>query len=147
METFCSFSTNFSAAFAGRTSDIWRDIQITVNCFLKKNKIHAYAVVNVMRVHKSCCMKLLKPGALFKDASNAQSFQHRGNVCCLPVPKGHTYSTGFEMCRTNWKKEVGFGVRPHVLFTCEDMAQHRLITGKKMKMLEKGGPRKRLLMV
>lgn len=63
-----------------------------------------------MRAHKSCCVKLLKPGAVFKDTSNAESFQRRGNVCCLPVPKGHTYSTGFEMCRTNWKKEVGFGV-------------------------------------
>lgn len=59
MKTFCSFPTNFSAAFAGRTIDIWRDIliQITVNCFKKKN--HAYAAENVMRAaHKSYCVKL-----------------------------------------------------------------------------------------
>lgn len=78
MKTFCSSSTDFSAAFTGRTIDIWRDIliQITVNCFLKKIKIHAYAVENVMRAHKSYCVKLLKLGAVFKDASNAESFQH-----------------------------------------------------------------------
>lgn len=29
-------------------------------------------------------------------------------------------------------------MRPHVLFTCKDMAQHRLMMGKKIKMLEKG---------
>lgn len=103
MKAFCSFSTNFSAAFAGRATDIWKDIliQITVNCFFKKNKNHAYAVENVMRAHKSYCVELLKLGAVFKDALNAQSFQHQGAVCCLPVPKGHTNSTGFEMCQTN----------------------------------------------
>lgn len=72
--------------------------------------MHAYAAENVMRAHKSYCVKLLKPGAVFKNASSAESFQHRGNVCCLPVPKGHTNSTGFEMCRTDWKKQDGFGV-------------------------------------
>lgn len=29
-------------------------------------------------------------------------------------------------------------MRPHVLFICKDMAEHRLIMGKKIEMLEKG---------
>lgn len=62
-----------------------------------------------MRAHKSYCVKLLKPGAVFKKMPRMHSLSSIEEM--LPTcTKGHTYSTASEMCRANWKKQDGFGV-------------------------------------